>query len=304
MQSFRLLALSLTVPLVTLLATTGFMSIPPDTRGIDLVAGGDLFRTHCAACHFDKVGFPAHNGPNLHDIGKFAATRKANQSAAEYILESILDPAVFVAPGGRPGMPPNLATDLDPEELRNLVGYLASRGAFPDYEEIAKLDIPDRRGQTSEAILVRREEMQLAEHVLREKGSCLNCHSLYSVPEGQAFAPPLFGAGLRDSKAIYQSLVNPHQEIKPRYKSVNVVLTDGTIVSGQLISRSDEQLVLRSSDAKNKIDFHEIPLADVETEDGQPMIVESKTSMMPEGFDKSLSRAEIDAVIKLIQQLN
>ncbi len=177
--------------------------------------------------------------------------RKPNQSAAEYILESILDPSAFVAPSGRPGMPPNVAAELDPEDIRNIVGYLASRGAFPDYDEIMKLDIPDRRSEQTEPTLIRLKDMQLAEHVLREKGSCLKCHSLYSVPEGKTFAPGLFGVGLNDAKAIHESLINPDQEIKPQYKSVKVLLENGQLVSGQLVSRSDERLVICTRDEQN-----------------------------------------------------
>ncbi len=304
MQAVRWFAWSLTLPVVTLLATAAVMSIPADTRGIDIVAGGDLFAIHCAPCHFSKVGFPAHLGPNLHDIGRSAATRKPNQSAAEYILESILDPSAFVAPSGRPGMPPDVAVELDSEGIRNLVGYLASRGATPDYDEITKLDIPDRRSEQTEPILIRLKEMQLAEYVLREKGSCLNCHSLYSVPESNTLAPGLFGVGLNDAKALHESMIHPHQDIKPQYKTVNVLLASGELVSGQPISRTAERLVLRTRDGQNRIVLRDVPLADVEQENGLPRIQESQVSLMPEGFDKSLTREEINAVINLIRQLN
>ncbi|MCA9211784.1 MAG: c-type cytochrome, partial [Planctomycetales bacterium] len=86
------------MPLVSFAGAVAVMSIPPNTQGIDIVAGRDLFRAHCGACHFAKEGFPAHHGPNLHDIGSKAASRRPEQTAAEYILESILDPSAFVAP--------------------------------------------------------------------------------------------------------------------------------------------------------------------------------------------------------------
>ncbi len=304
MPTLRWLALSLGLPTATMLATAAFMSIPPNTRGIDTVAGGQSFTKHCASCHFTKVGFPAHIGPNLHDIGSSAATRKSNQSAAAYILESILEPSAYIAPSGRPGMPPNVAADLDPNEIRNIVGYLAGHGAFADYDEIAKLQIPDRRSMETEPTLIDREQMELAEAVLREKGSCLNCHSLYHVPEGKTVAPGLFAVGLSDAKAIHESIVNPHREIKPQYKSVSVLLEDGVIVSGQLIARTDERLVLRVCDEQNQIGLRDIPLAEVEKEDGIPLIRDMNTSLMPAGFDKSLTPEEVNAVINLIRQLN
>jgi len=297
-------ALSLAVPAGTFFVTEWIMSIPPDTRGIDLVSGGELFSVHCGSCHFTKVGFPAHHGPNLSDIGKTGALRRPNQSAPEYILESILNPSEFLAPSGRPGMPPNLAAELDPEEVRNIVGFLASCGTFPDYEEIMNLEIPDRRSGESESTLIRFADMELAENVLRKKGACLECHSLFSVPEGKIFAPGLFGVGLRDKKILRESLLDPHKEIKPEYTLVKVLLETGNVVSGQLISRTEEGLVLCTRDEQNRLVLQNISLDEVETEEGLPQIRESKISLMPEGFDKTLSNEEIDALINLIRQLN
>ena len=304
MQALRCFAWSLALPVGTFLVAATVMSIPPNTRGIDIVVGRDLFRAHCGSCHFAKVGFPAHHGPNLHDIGKTAATRRPNQSAAEYILESILDPSVFVAPSGRPGMPPNMAAELDPKDVRNIVGFLASCGTFPDYDEIMGLDIPDRRSDQTEPTLIRRKDMELAENVLREKGACLECHSLYSVPEGKIYAPGLFGVGLNNKEALHESVLDPHREITPNYESVTVVLENGQVTSGQLMSRDDERLVLCSRDEQNRLVLRDIPLSDVEMEDGQPQILESKISLMPTGFDKILTSEEIDALINLIRQLN
>ncbi len=304
MHARRWFAWCLTLPLGTFLITAGIMSVPPNTQGIDIVAGRDLFRAHCGSCHFAKAGFPAHHGPNLHDIGKTGASRQPDQSAAAYILESILDPAAFVAPGGRPGMPQNMAVELDPRDVRNIVGFLASCGAFPDYDDIMRLDIPDRRSHQAEPTRISLNDMQLAEHVLREKGACLECHSLYSIPEGRIYAPGLFGVGLDDKQTLRESVLDPHKEIKPRYASVTVVLGNGQLASGQLMSRNDERLVLCTRDEQNRLRLRDVPLAEIEEEDGQPLILESKISLMPTGFDKLLSSEEIDAVINLIRQLN
>lgn len=300
----RWFAWSLALPLGAFLVTVAVMSIPMNRRGIDIVSGRDLFRSQCGSCHFARVGFPAHHGPNLHDIGKSGATRKPNQSAAEYILESILDPSAFVAPSGRPGMPPNVAAELDPDDVRNIIGFLASRGAFPDYDEITSLDIPDRRIEQTEPGLIRLKDMQLAENVLREKGACLECHSLYSVPECKIYAPALFNAGLKNKKTLHESVLEPHSEIKLNYASVTVVLESGQVASGQLMSQNDERLVLCTRDEQNRLVLRDISLADIEREDGHPLILESKVSLMPAGFDEILTSKEIDAVINLIRQLN
>ena len=292
------------LPVSVFLGTGAVMSIPPDTHGVDTVVGRDLFAAHCSSCHFAKVGFPTHHGPNLHDIGRTAASRQPNQSAAEYILESILDPGAYISPSGRPGMPANVASDLAPDEIRNIVGFLAGKGAFPDYAEIHRLDIPDRRRGRSELTLVRRADMELAERVLREKGACLECHSLHNLPDGQIYAPGLFGVGLVDSQTLLTSVTDPQREIKPKYQSITVALADGRLVAGRLMAKTETELVLCTRDANNRLVVRQIPTSEVEVDDGQLQVYESRESLMPTGFDKLLTREEIEAVITLIRQLN
>ena len=178
-------ALAAGLPLLAWSATVGILSRQPNTGNISVVAGGAKFRDYCGACHIVEKGITTHHGPNLYEIGKVAASRKPDMTAAAYLLESILDPAAFVAPTNRAGMPKNIARDLAPDEIRDIVAYLASRGGTPRYDEIRTLEIPDLRPDQSTPTPVRRDQMQLAEHVLREKAACLECHSLFRNAEHQ-----------------------------------------------------------------------------------------------------------------------
>ena len=296
--------LALLLPLAAFLATAGVMSIPPDTGGVDIVAGRDLFRAHCGSCHFAKMGFPAHHGPNLHEIGRTGALRKPGLTAPQYILESILDPTAFVAPSSRPGMPRNVVAELPPEEIRNIVGFLASCGAYPDYDEIGRLEIPDRRTDQGTSTLVQLADMELAEDILKGKGTCLQCHALHSVPESQVYAPALFNVGLTDRKLVRESIVDPYKEIKPNYHSVNVVLQNGQIVNGKLMSQTADQLIVCVRDQNGELQLAPIAMDDVEKEDGQPLVEPSPTSIMPTGLEKLMTSDELESVLTLILQLN
>ncbi|MEZ6102375.1 MAG: c-type cytochrome [Pirellulaceae bacterium] len=301
---WTMVGLAVVIPLSVLAATTFVMSIPPDTQGIDVVAGRESFRAHCGSCHFAKEGFPAHHGPNLFEIGKTGATRRPQQSAEAYILESILEPGVFVSPSGRPGMPPNVAADLAPDEIRNIVGFLAAQGAFPDYREIRTLPIPDRRTKQMTPTVVRRDDMEMAERILREKGACLQCHSFYSTPDELVNAPGLFAVGLVDPQAIELSILEPNREIKTPYQTVVVQLPDGRALTGQLLSQSGHLVTLCTRDAENRLSIRQIDTGDPSVEAEQAVIHPSPASLMPTGFDKTLTRKEIDALITLILQLN
>jgi len=59
----------------------------------------------------------------LTHIATIAATRKAPLSAEEYILESIMEPGVFIVEGFEPLMP-KLAEAIAEGELEDLVEFL------------------------------------------------------------------------------------------------------------------------------------------------------------------------------------
>jgi putative heme-binding domain-containing protein len=284
------------------LATIAAMSIPRSTRGIDLAAGAVTFRDRCGACHVVEKGISTHHGPNLYDFAKRAGTRKPGMSGAQYVLESVLDPDAFVAPENRRGMPRNLAAALAPDDLRNVIAYVMSRGDTPDFDEISRLAVPDRRGTSRRTI--HREDMELAERVLRERAECLQCHSLYRNAEYTVFAPPLFGTGLSDIDQVRESISQPSQLVLPEYRAVNVVLKDGRVVTGRLVERSDERLVLITRGTRNELVRVEIEMSDVDTEDGAAWIASSEVSPMPAGLDKLLTPEELNALLMLIRQLN
>jgi mono/diheme cytochrome c family protein len=302
-----LLAVSAVAAAGTWLATEAVMGFWVSGGGFDLKAGHRIFANRCETCHSPTAQILSHKAPNLHDIGTTAASRKPDQTGSQYILESILDPDCFLAPGYQPSMPrmpDGLVADLSPTDIKDLVAYLASRGAFPKYREIASLEIPDMRGKQSERIPVSREQMELAEQVFRDKGSCFQCHSEHSFPEYTIFAPGLFHVGLTDTKKIKQSIIDPHKDVLSMYRSVNVILENGKELSGRLISRTDDRLILVTRDQQNRIIPQELLLSEIEKEDGQPLILETTVSAMPKGFGESLTSEEVEAVITLIRQLN
>ena len=103
--------IAVVVPCLVWLTTVIAMSWHPAEGDIDIAAGRRKFRDYCGACHIVEKGITTHHGPNLSEIGRVAASRKPGMTAAAYILESILEPAAFVAPTNRAGMPQNIARD-------------------------------------------------------------------------------------------------------------------------------------------------------------------------------------------------
>ena len=121
---------------------TEVSAAPPVSTGQNPIALGQaLFRSvapTCTACHSVTPGVNMA-GPSLGGVGTRAAERiaapdyKGNaKDAAGYIRESIEHPSAYVVPGamysanGQSFMPETYATDLKPEQLDQLVAYLAT----------------------------------------------------------------------------------------------------------------------------------------------------------------------------------
>jgi len=96
--------------------------------------GAQLFLVKgCSSCHSgpDTTASIGAGFPSLADAPTWAADRRANLSAKDYLTESIASPGVFIAPGFQPGQSgpttgmPQLR--LTSNEIEALVDYLLER---------------------------------------------------------------------------------------------------------------------------------------------------------------------------------
>lgn len=96
---------------------------PEQARGKELFGG----KGRCATCHALEPG-KVIVGPSLAGVGDWAAHRRANQTAADYIEESILSPDAYKAPGFEAAqMDVSLAKTLTNEEVNDIVQYLLAQ---------------------------------------------------------------------------------------------------------------------------------------------------------------------------------
>lgn len=116
----------------------GEVAFPPEARFVQHLGrparGAELYRGvyGCIACHGDVATPNSNNiGPHLGRIAVEASQRIAGMSAAQYVYESILEPAAFIAPECRDGAPcaeptamPEYASLLDLQDLADLLAFL------------------------------------------------------------------------------------------------------------------------------------------------------------------------------------
>jgi cytochrome c oxidase subunit II len=91
-------------------------------------AGKSVFAANgCGGCHtFKAAGTTAKIGPDLDNLPQYA--KKAGKPLQDFIVESIVKPSAYIAPGYPPNVMPNTFGTLPKAQLDALVGFLAGSG--------------------------------------------------------------------------------------------------------------------------------------------------------------------------------
>jgi len=166
------------------------------------------------------------------------------------------------------------AGKLTPGPVRDLFeGYLPSDGKVgrklgsnPQPRAIMALPGDARRGETlfwSSAL------------------NCGNCHKV--ADRGKSIGPDLSTIGkLRTRQDLLESVLEPSRRIEPKYAAYLALTADGRSITGQLVRRDENEVVLRDSQDQ------EITLATKDVEQLQP----SLRSLMPDQQLASLTAQE------------
>ncbi len=273
-------AAALCIPLAVGLASS-LAYVPFGRPYVSARQGRAAFEVRCAGCHNVDPGLPAGLGPNLANLGHDAATRRSGMSATEYLIESIVRPAAFQAPGT--GQMPNVANTLSDAKLRHIVAYLAALGGEPDYEAIALTDIGAvRPPQTADKRKLDVEQAERGKRIFLGEGKCSECHTLKRTVESGLIAPPVRNMAMHDERYVRESIEDPNKVIADTYKQHTVVTNDGVVHTGRVMRRDQNRLLMLSVDSAGKMQPVSIPLSEVANgENGEPQIVVSGVSVMP-----------------------
>ncbi len=139
-------------------------------------------------------------------------------------------------------------------------------------------------------LAARSGDVALGQQLFQTKGTCIKCHKVRG--EGKEVGPDLSEIGSKLSKeAMYVAILDPSAGISHNYESFTAVLASGNVVTGLVISRTDEQIVLRNAEAIDKT----ISLTEVDE------LIKSPVSIMPADLQKTMTADElVDIVAYLI----
>ena len=118
---------------------------------------------------------------------------------------------------------------------------------------------------------------------------CATCHKIGGV--GQDVGPALDALESKDRAYVLKSILDPNAAVEWKYKSYNVLLVDGRMLSGLVTEESASSLTLALSDGKKETVLH----ANVDEMRG------SSKSFMPEGFERTISPAEMADLLRFIK---
>ena len=277
------------------------MHFPMTDVRISPALGKHVFNLRCSACHSVASNGKAKMGPGLHNIGEDGASRKPGMTSQQYILESILHPDAFVAPGVSGNMPAGLVDDVPDSAVRSLLAYLMQQGSkVRDFDELLAMQIKRPLVNTdlhraSGVATVRR-----GERLFNETLGCAACHGLHGDVGEDFLAPSLAHAGILPEDYIRESLQKPGAIISPGYEQAVVTLQDGQVLSGRMWSRNANRMLLLTTGSNGQWDLKEIATDTIKVESGKLAITISPVSVMPP-YD--LSRAQFADLLAFLRTL-
>ena len=122
--------------------------------------------------------------------------------------------------------------------------------------------------------------------------ACAACHRVAS--QGGNVGPDLTTIGaVRSTRDLIESIVAPSSTFAQGYENYMVVTIDGQIASGRIVRQSGRTVVLQGAGGQEQR-FHE---ADIEEMTRQPV------SIMPDGLDQKLSRAQLRDLLAYLKSL-
>ena len=169
--------------------------------------------------------------------------------------------------------------------LANVLSEIAGIGEDPP------LPTPEELQQLIVEVSADGDPVRGEEVFRRADLSCMKCHAVSKG--GGDIGPDLSALGASSPvDYILRSILNPDEAIKEAFITKTVLTSDGEILQGIVVERTDDLLVLRESTGRQR----EIPTDDIDDE------AEGK-SLMPKGLVKFMTRAELIDLAAFLSQL-
>ena len=175
-----------------------------------------------------------------------------------------------------------LAAHPDKKVAERAAKLLAQGGGLPD---------PDRQKVIDDykEVLTRKGDPANGKKVFTTQ--CAKCHK--HGGDGNQIGPDLTGFAVHPKEEILIAALDPSRSVEGNYKAYTVRLADGRTVIGLLSAQTKTTVEILDAENKrqtfNRSDLEEEP-------------VESKKSLMPEGFEKLINKTDFTDLLEFLTQ--
>jgi uncharacterized protein len=122
------------------------------------------------------------------------------------------------------------------------------------------------------------------------KKHCATCHKFHD--QGTSIGPDLSGIAASGKEHLLVNILDPSRDIENNYRAYVIVLSDGRVLNGLLAGESATSIELVDAQATR----HQILREEIE------ILKRSDASLMPEGFEKTLSHSDIVDMLEFLMQ--
>ena len=185
-----------------------------------------------------------------------------------------------------------------PESLRPAAAVALSTSRWADIRQAAAeaLPLPAASGGQPlpplAELLKRRGNARAGQQVFAGAGTCAKCHVVGG--EGKAVGPDLSGIGAKLSKqALYESILAPSAAISHNYETYTLLTDDGRLITGLLVSKTDEAVVLKTAEGVDVT----TPTASIDELTRQPI------SLMPANIASTLQPQQFVDLVTWLETL-
>lgn len=259
------------------------------TRINEVILGKDAARAASVVAALGRVGSPQALElikPLVNDLQRSRSVRSVAATAVgrnligqRFLLERV---AAGALPEDVTFAVANALFSSPDKDIRQQAGkYLklpaAAKGVpLPPIAELVKQSGNASRGQ----------------QLFNTTATCIKCHKVRG--EGKEVGPDLSEIGSKLSReAMFVSILDPSAGISHNYESYTAILESGNVVTGVVVSRTDEQVTLRNAEAIDKT----YQMSEVEE------LIKSSVSIMPADLQKTMTARDLVDVVEYIASL-
>ena len=208
-----------------------------------------------------------------------AAKYTANTSSALLLAHALSEPGMDTA-------------------LKEGIANAATKSSNPLIAELFERFLPAdartnllQKTAPPEEVLALRGDVERGIALLNDSArlSCLQCHQFKTA--GRAFGPHFKDACKNKTRAqILTGILQPSREIAPEYVLHSVELTDDELLSGIILKRTAQEILLRDPTGAD----HEVPSTKIKSTRAQQL------SAMPEGLLTGLSAQQVADLLEAL----